>query len=283
MNVSVFRLVTMAGVLLVALSSSVALAADSCRLSYKMKPGQAWQSKVDSQFKSSAMGVESTNASSFSVRYRVMKGERKGWVKIEGRIVSHSAQSQGGVDYTKLTYMADMHTSGELRNIKHTGSAMPPIPEEQLADMPAQYAEMMKQSGEMVAKAMQMGVFWFPELPEEKLTIGDTFEEVQKSDLGSSPMMQSQTVVKTEYTLEDVSQGLAYFSVRQRALSKTSGMGSSVDSKTAGKADAIFDLEQGMWVEMTTKSKTSSSYAGMGGMSGDMGGVNISRYRMQLK
>lgn len=283
MNVSVFRLVTMAGVLLVALSSSVALAADSCRLSYKMKPGQVWQSKVDSQFKSSAMGVESTNASSFSVRYRVMKGERKGWVKIEGRIVSHSAQSQGGVDYTKLTYMADMHTSGELRNIKHTGSAMPPIPEEQLAAMPAQYAEMMKQSGEMVAKAMQMGVFWFPELPEEKLTIGDTFEEVQKSDLGSSPMMQSQTVVKTEYTLEDVSQGLAYFSVRQRALSKISGMGSSVDSKTAGKADAIFDLEQGMWVEMTMKSKSSSSYAGMGGMSGDMGGVQISRYRMQLK
>lgn len=283
MNVSVFRLVTMAGVLLVALSSSVALAADSCRLSYKMKPGQVWQSKVDSQFKSSAMGVESTNANSFSVRYRVMKGERKGWVKIEGRIVSHSAQSQGGVDYTKLTYMADMHTSGELRNIKHTGSAMPPIPEEQLAAMPAQYAEMMKQSGEMVAKAMQMGVFWFPELPEEKLTIGDTFEEVQKSDLGSSPMMQSQTVVKTEYTLEDVSQGLAYFSVRQRALSKISGMGSSVDSKTAGKADAIFDLEQGMWVEMTMKSKSSSSYAGMGGMSGDMGGVQISRYRMQLK
>jgi hypothetical protein len=283
MNVSVFRLVTMAGVLLVALSSSVALAADSCRLSYKMKPGQVWQSKVDSQFKSSAMGVESTNASSFSVRYRVMKGERKGWVKIEGRIVSHSAQSQGGVDYTKLTYMADMHTSGELRNIKHTGSAMPPIPEEQLAAMPAQYAEMMKQSGEMVAKAMQMGVFWFPELPEEKLTIGDTFEEVQKSDLGSSPMMQSQTVVKTEYTLEDVSQGLAYFSVRQRALSKISGMGSSVDSKTAGKADAIFDLEQGMWIEMIMKSKSSSSYAGMGGMSGDMGGVQISRYRMQLK
>ena len=283
MNVAAFRLVTVAGVLLVALSSSVALAADSYRLSYKMKPGQLWQSKADSQFKSSGMGVESTNSSSFSVRYRVMKGERKGWVKIEGRIVSHSAQSQGGVDYSKLVYTADMHTSGELRNIRHSGSAMPPIPEEQLAAMPPQYAEMMKQSGDMVAKAMQMGVFWFPELPEEKLTIGDTFEEVQKSDLGSSPMMQSQTVVKTEYTLEDVSQGLAYFSVRQRALSKTSGMGGSVDSKTAGKADAIFDLEQGMWVEMTMKSKSSSSYAGMGGMSGDMGGVQISRYRMQLK
>ncbi|MCF7822112.1 MAG: hypothetical protein K9M17_06700 [Mariprofundaceae bacterium] len=283
MNLSAFRLAAMAAVLLVALSSSVGLAAGSCRLGYKIKPGQVWQSKVDSQFRSSAMGVESTNSSNFSVRYRVMEGERKGWVKIEGRIVSHSSRSQGGVDYSKLAYTADMHTSGELRNIKHTGSAMPPIPEEQLAAMPPQYADMMRQSGEMMARAMQMGVFWFPELPEEKLTIGDSFEAVQKSDIGSSSMMQSQTVVKTEYTLEDVSQGLAYFAVRQRALSKTSGMGGSTDSKTAGKADAIFDLEQGMWVEMTMKSKTSSSYAGMGGMSGEMGGVNISRYRMHLK
>ena len=250
-----------------------------------MKPDQAWQSDVISQFKlTAAMGGESTNQSSYTVRYRITAGERKGWVKIEGRIVKHSAQSEGGgVDYSKLTYTADMHSSGELRNIKHSGSAMPPIPEEQLAAMPAQYADMMRQSGDMVAKAMQMGVFWFPELPEDRLSIGDFFETVQKSDLGSSPMMQSQTVVKTEYTLEEISEGLAYFSVRTRAQTKAGGMGGSMDSKTAGKADAIFDLELGMWVEMTMKSQTSSSYAGMGGMSGEMGGVNISRYRMQLK
>lgn len=281
MRGAAFKLITIA---LALLFSGVAVAADSCTLAYKMKPGQVWQADVVSQFKSTAaMGGESTNQSSYTVRYKVTKGDRKGWVKIEGRIVKHSANSEGGIDYSKLIYTADMHSSGELRNIKHSGSAMPPIPEEQLANMPAQYADMMRQSRDMVAKAMQQGVFWFPELPEDRLSVGDFFETTEKSDLGSGPMMQSQTVVKTEYTLEEVSQGLAYFSVRTRAQTKSGGMGGSMDSKTAGKADAIFDLEQGMWVEMTMKSKVSSSYAGMGGMSGEMGGVNISRYRMQLK
>lgn len=282
MKNAMFKLTT---ITLALLFSGVAVAADSCMLAYKMKPGQVWQADVVSQFKSTGagMGGDLTNQSSYTVRYKVTKGDRKGWVKIEGRIVKHSANSEGGIDYGKLTYTADMHSSGELRNIKHSGSAMPPIPEEQLANMPAQYADMMRQSRDMVAKAMQQGVFWFPEVPEDRLSVGDTFETTEKSDLGSGPMMQSQTVVKTEYTLEEVSQGLAYFAVRTRAQTKSGGMGASMDSTTAGKADAIFDLEQGMWVEMTMKSRISSSYAGMGGMSGEMGGVNISRYRMQLK
>jgi len=264
--------------------AGVAAAADSCWLVYKLMPGQVWQADVASQFKSSsAMGGEFTNQNSFTVRYKVTAGEKKGWVRIEGRIVKHSAQSEGGLDYSKITYTADMHSSGELRNIKHSGSAMPPIPEEQLAAMPPEYADMARKSGDMVAEAMQTGVFWFPELPEEKLSIGDFFETVDKSDYGSNPMMKMQTVVKSEYTLEEVSQGLAYFSVRTRAQTKSGGMGGSMDSKTAAKADAIFDLEQGMWVEMTMKSRTDSSYAGMGGMSGESGGVQVSRYRMQLK
>ncbi len=285
MRVTAFKLII---IMLALLFSSSAVAADSCTLSYKIKPGQVWQADAVSQFKSTAgigggMGGDSTNRSSYTVRYKVTKGDRKGWVKIEGRIVKHSANSEGSIDYSKLTYTADMHSSGELRNIRHTGSAMPPIPEEQLATMSAQYAEMMEQSRDMVAKAMQKGVFWFPELPEDRLSVGDFFETTERSDLGSGPMMKSQTVVKTEYMLEEVSQGLAYFSVRTRAQTRSSGMGGGMDSKTAGKADAIFDLEQGMWVEMTMKSKTSGSFSAMGGMAGEIGGMNISRYRMQLE
>jgi len=267
-----------------ALCTAPAVAADSCRLAYKLQPGQVWQADVASQFESTAaMGGESTQRSSYKVRYRIMKGEKRGWVKVEGRIIAHSAQSEGGIDYTKLTYSADMHRSGELRNISHTGSAVPPLPEEQLANMPPQYVDIMRRQGDMVARAMEKGVFWLPELPEEKVAVGDSFEVVEKLDFGSSPMMQSQAVVRTEYTLEEISQGLAYFSVRQRMQSKSSGMGSSVESKTAGKADAIFDLEQGMWVEMTMKSRSTTSYGGAGGLAGEASGVHINRYRMQLK
>jgi hypothetical protein len=89
--------------------------------------------------------------------------------------------------------------------------------------------------------------------------------------------------VKTEYSLEDISQGLAYFSVRQRSQTKASGMGSGSNTRTAGKADAIFDLEQGMWVEMTTKTQVSSSMAGAAGGMGNMGGLQVSRFRMRLQ
>ncbi|HXH72645.1 MAG TPA: hypothetical protein VNI58_07530 [Mariprofundaceae bacterium] len=277
------RLLAIATLLLGAAWAGSAVAADSCSLSYKLKPGQVWLATVSNQFKATESGDDSTQASGYSVRYRVLKGEKPGWVKLEAKIVAHSAQGQGGIDYTKLTYTADMHTSGELRRIAHSGSAMPPMPEDQLAQMPPQYAAMMQQSAEMLAKAMQPGVFWFPELPEEKLSVGDSFEVVQKSDLGGGTGMQMQTVVKSEFTLEDISEGLAYFSVRQRAQSKAGGMGGSSETRTAGKADAIFDLEQGMWVEMTAKSQSTSSFSGSGGMSGEMGGMQLIRYRMQLQ
>lgn len=278
------RIILSAVLLIATLFSTEAMATDSCRLGYNMQPGQVWVATVTSQSKSEAMGHESTQTNRFSIRYRVLKGKKSGWVKLEAKIINHSAQGQGGIDYTKLTFTADMHRSGELRNIAHSGSAMPPIPKEQLQAMPPQYAKMMEQSRETVAKAMEQAVFWFPELPEGRLSIGDSFDTVQRSDLGSNAMMKAQAVVKTEYTLEDISQGLAYFAVRQRAQSKTSSsMGGSSDTKTAGKADAIFDLEQGMWAEMTTKSRSTSSFAGMGGMSGNVSSVQISRYRMQLQ
>jgi len=256
-----------------------ACAAGSCQMSYKMQPGQIWVSEVTSQFKSTAAEAEVMPPTRFSVRYRVLKGPKQGWVKLEAKFIAHSAQVEGGPDYTKLTYTADMHRSGELRNVAHTGSAMPPLPKEQMDALPPQYAAMMAQSNDMMAKGLQTGVFWFPELPEDKLSVGDSFDDVLKSDLGSGAMMQVQTVVKTEYTLEDVSQGLAYFSVRQRSQSKVSGMGSKMDTRAVGKADAIFDLEQGMWVEMTTKTQTASSFGDAG--SGGMGGLQVSRYRIQ--
>jgi len=253
-----------------------AMAADSCRLAYKMLPGQLWVSEMSSQYKSSTAGAEAMPATRYSVRYQVSKADKPGWVKLEARILSHSANSEGGLDYTKLTYTADMHSSGELRHITHTGSAMPKLPKEQLAAMPPQYADLMAGQDDMMAKAMQKGVLWFPELPEDKLKVGDSFDVAEKSDLGTNAMAQFQTVIKTEYTLEDVNQGLAYFSVRQHSQTKVSGMGSSSDTLTAGKADAVFDLEQGMWVEMTTKMQISSSSGGV-----EMGGIQVSRFRMQ--
>ena len=155
---------------------------------------------------------------------------------------------------TRMAFHADLHSSGEIRNAvadtpKGSPAGQPEIPPE-MAAMQAQMAGMM---GDMY---LQM-VFWFPEFPEEPLSVGDEFEEKKRLKMGSAARgFGSQTLIKTAYVLEEVSKGLAYFSVRQRAVSKTSAaMGTTAKTKTAGKGDAIFDLKEGMWLEFTTKSR----------------------------
>ena len=76
----------------------------------------------------------------------------------------------------------------------------------------------------------------------------------------------AQIMSKTVYVLEEVSEGLAYFSIKQRSVSKTSGaMGTAADTKSAGKGEAIFDLKEGMWLEFTTKSRHNVSMGNIPG------------------
>ncbi|MBW1851701.1 MAG: M48 family metalloprotease [Deltaproteobacteria bacterium] len=96
-------------------------------------------------------------------------------------------------------------------------------------------------------------------------------------------MQAMQTVSKQVFTLEDVSKGLAYFSVRERSLTKsTAPGGGKTDTKTAGKGEAIFDLREGMWVEMTTKSRIKVKLGNIPGMgAGNSEMLNIHKITME--
>jgi hypothetical protein len=246
------------------------LAADSCTLAYGWKAGQAWQVELLSQTESSYMGNPSVQKNRQQISYRIKKSTKAGWVHVEARIRNKQMVAEGGMDISRLLYEADMHQSGQLKNVKYTGSLMP-------NDDAGPMAEMMAQSYDMMAKAMQQAVFWFPELPEDRLEIGDEFESVQKTDMAMPGMMNMQTVTKTVFTLEDIDRGLAYFSAHQRSASKITGM-SSGKIKTAGKADAIFDLQQGMWVELTSKNRSSSNFGDVGG---SVESISINKYQME--
>ncbi|MDX8407611.1 MAG: hypothetical protein R8L58_04420 [Mariprofundaceae bacterium] len=250
-------------------------AADSCRLSYGWKPGETWQATILSQTQASYMGNASNMKGKQQITYHISEAGKAGWVHVEARIRNKAMEDEGGMDLSKLLYSADMHRSGQLKHVKYTGSLAPPVPD----GVPEQMAAMMAQSYDMTAKTMQQGVFWFPELPEEKLELGDGFESVQKSGVDIPGMMKMQTVTKLEYTLEDIDHGLAYFSIRERMSSRVGGLGRN-ETKMAGKADAVFDLQQGMWVEMTHKSRIASS---MNGGTGGQPAMSIARYRMELR
>jgi len=186
------------------------------------------------------------------------------------------------MDLSKLTFTADMHSSGEIRRIQHQGNAMPPPS----ADLPPQMKAFYEQSSSMIAEAWKNAVFWFPEIPEGPLEAGDEFDVTRTFGMsGPSMGMQSQTVSKQVFTLDDVSEGLAYFTVRDRSITKTKGMaGGRSATKTAGKGETVFDIKEGMWLDLTVKSRSKMNMAGMAGM-GDMSQetVQISKFVVEKK
>jgi len=123
------------------------------------------------------------------------------------------------------------------------------------------------QSNKIMAESLKPSVFWFPELREEALQPGDEFED-KRSHGFKDPNMASSTQTRKVFVLEDISVGLAYFSTKERHATKMSTMGGAMDGSSTGKGEIIFDLKEGMWIELTTQSKMKFSGAMMGGGEG---------------
>lgn len=259
--------------------------AGGCKLKYKLAPGQEWICNLASKNESSFMGKKNVSQSRQIYVYKVSKGPKKGWVTLTARIKPNGSEGQGKMDLSKLRFTAEVHSSGEIRNIQYTGNAMPNMGEAD-AQMPPAMKKMMEDAYKMIPEAYKNSVFWFPEVPEDKLEIGDEFDVQRKMGMGGSGGgMQMETVIKQVFTLEDVSKGLAYFSVKERSLTKAKGVaGGQSETKMAGKGDAIFDLELGMWLELTEKSRAKVNMGGMAGMGDKEQDMNvILQYEMEQK
>ncbi len=175
----------------------------------------------------------------------------------------------------KDTIMQDPDTTDEVKRMMMQAIEQSQQRQQIFTDMKRiapDRASMMKKSGELVAKGWFPGVFWFPELPDGRLEIGDEFEVERKSGLNDS-MIQSQTISREVFTLEDISSGLAYFSVRDRTVLKAKSMGGSTDAKIGGKGEAVFDLGLGTWTKIMRKSRSLSQISGLPG--GDTGTSEI--------
>ena len=273
------------GVAALCLFSTAALAG-SYRLQYKMAPGQVWIATISTQSESTMMGQKNVNQSKSIIEYRISKGPKEGWINLSARIKSQGASKEsGGMDLSKLLFTAEMHQSGELRNIRYSGSVLPPM-DKDTGEMPAGMEAMYEQSSKMIAEAWENAVFWLPELPEEPLQPGDEFEANHKMGMGNESMgMQMQSVSKQIFILDEVSEGLAYFSVKERTVTKSDApMGGKSDTKTAGKGDAVFDLREGIWTDLTMKSRSKVEFGNMPGMGKASQELNqISKYRMEKR
>lgn len=214
---------------------------------YRLEPGERWIAREASETRTDVMDVKSVTRSEQVIEYRVSRGPRKGWVTLAARVTSHSSSSstrEGRADkhnpLAGMTFQADMHRSGELRNYSFSGG------DPRIAGF--------------IGPAMKTAIFAFPEFPGHPLAVGDEFDVVSKMEIGGAQGMGGvQAVAKITYALEEVRNGLAYFSTRQRADVKAATM----EVKDAGRGTAIFDLKAGMWIEHETKS-SSQVPAGLG-------------------
>ena len=119
------KLALTALIIALALTANSPAMAGGCKLTYKLAPGQEWICNLDSKNESSFMGQKNVNQSRQIYEYKVSKGPKKGWVTMAARIKSKGAEGQGKMDLSKLRFTADVHTSGEIRNIQYTGNTMP--------------------------------------------------------------------------------------------------------------------------------------------------------------
>jgi hypothetical protein len=230
-----------------------------------MAPNQNWKATVASQHEYPFMDEKKVSRLKRVIEYRVSKGPKAGWVTLSARILS-SVPQKGQMDFSLMKFGADMHRTGEIRNIITSG-AKEMAAQLKTEDQPPGLTAMLEESYRMTIDAFTPLVFWFPEFPEYGLEIGDEFDVKERISQGGPSPYETKTVAEQVFTLEDISEGLAYFSVKERSLTEMDGVAGRVaETKTGGKADAIFDIKQGMWVEFTTKTRINVKLSNIPGM-----------------
>jgi hypothetical protein len=221
------------------------------RLMYKFKPNQQWVKTDRYETHSEAMGFKTVSRHTTVVKYQVKPAKKTGWVALEGSIVSNTTQmdDQAPQDLGVLQgikYTAIVHTTGDTRQIEVSGGDA---------------------AARLSAEAHKVSVFWFPELPEEALQLGDEFDWVQNMAIKDPSGMSITTATKWSFLLEEVDSGLAYFSIKSRSKTQTQSAMGGATMPSVNKGEGIFDLKEGMWVEWRLKGKMDmSSIPGMGEM-----------------
>jgi hypothetical protein len=225
---------------------------------YKFSAGDSWKMTQLSETETSVMGSSDKQRVRRTIIYKVTRDLGKGWHRMAAQVAAQKNWSGGQPNDQNplkgMTFSVEIHETGSIRNYKFSGG------DQTMANY--------------IGPAMKIAIFFFPEFPDEPLQPGDDFDSVAGYKMkGMMGLGDMKTVIKTNYTLEDVDDGLAEFSSKQRMKQQGSGM----KMKTAGRSEALFDLNEGMWVEHETLTKTEAG-PGLGS-----GSTVVSRTKTELE
>ncbi len=228
------------------------------RFEYRFNAGDTWKMSERSDTTTEIMGTKMVQRAKRLTVYKIARDLGKGWFRIVAQITAQknwddSGQKNEMNSFAGMQFSAQVHKSGIVKNYKFSGGD--------------------PQMAKMIGPAMKPAIFFFPEFPDEALEPGDEFDSVIRFEMpGMMGAGGMKSVIKMTYTLEDVSGGMATFSIRQRMKMKGSGM----DIKSGGKSEAVFDLSQGMWVEHEKVTKSTTG-PGLGG------GTTLTRSKVTLE
>ena len=229
------------------------------RFAYRFEEGDTWKMSERTETKTEMMGTKMVQRAKRLTVYKITRDLGKGWFRIAAQIMSQrnwddAGQTNDMNSLAGMQFIAEVHKSGAVRKYKVSGGN--------------------PQIAQMIGPAMKPAIFFFPEFPDEALEPGDEFDSLIRFEMpGVMGMGGMKSVIKLTYTLEDVSDGMATFSIRQRMKMK----GSGIDIKSGGKSEAVFDLGQGMWVEHETVTKSAVAQ-GTGS-----GGTTLTRTKVTLE
>jgi hypothetical protein len=208
------------------------------RFVYRFEEGDTWKMSERSDTTTEMMGTKMTQRAKRLTVYKVTRDLGQGWVRMASQIISQKNWDNAGQvnemnALAGMQFSADVHKLGTVKSYKVAGGN--------------------PQMAQMIGPAMKPAIFFFPEFPEETLEPGDEFDSIIRYEMpGVMGMGGMKSAIKLTYTLEDISDGFATFSIKQRMKMQGSGM----DIKSGGKSEAVFDLGQGMWVEHETVTKS---------------------------
>ncbi len=229
------------------------------RFEYRFKEGDTWKMSDRSDTTSEMTGTKMTQRTKRLTVYKITRDLGKGWFRIAAQVAAQknwddTGQTNEMNSLAGMQFSAEVHKRGLIKNYKFSGGN--------------------PQIAQMIGPAMKPAIFFFPEFPDEALEPGDEFDAVIRYEIpGVMGMGGMKSIIKMTYILEDISDGLAAFTIKQHMKMKGSGM----DLKTGGKSKALFGLSQGMWIEHETVTK-STAEQGLGA-----GTTTITRSKVTLE
>jgi len=240
-------------------------------LRYGWSPGQIWRATQRIVRETRLPGNLQSDRGVAEFEYRV-QGDPESTLRLESRLLSQeTAAGVSPLDFSAIAFSAQIDTQGRLRGAHYEiGEAQPPAVEGVAPD-PIAFRQVLRQ----VASAWRGAVFWFPELPDRPLALGDSFVVDEARSLAESePGVSMRMRATRTYRLLALEGQVARFRIEETSQVDAATAESGIASEQRAEGEALFDLALGMWTRQELVSSQRASYTGAAGAGEEQGEVS---------